>query len=255
MVCRKNIIRFLNELFAEINVPDYSYNGLQFEGKEEVQKVVAGVDATVQFFEEAKKRKADFAFVHHGIFWKGGEWSKLDRYNIRTFKSLLAADMNLFAMHLPLDAHPEIGNNAIITKILGAEKAAPFGLSKGNPVGFIGKFENPIPIEELKERIEKNIGKIGTHLNFGKEKIQSIGIVSGGGWNSITDPAVYNGDVDVILTGEILHQGVAQYRDREIHLISAGHYATETFGADAVGKLISREFNLPYEFIDLPTGL
>ena len=255
MVQRKDIVKFLNELFAEVNVPDFSYNGLQFEGKEEVKKIVAGVDATVQFFNEAKKRNGDFAFVHHGLFWKGGEWSRLDKYNIRIFKALLEGNLNLFAMHLPLDAHPEVGNNAIIAKLLGAEKVAPFGMCKGNPVGFLGKFQEPISIDELKARIEKNIGKIGTHLDFGKKMIQTVGIVSGGGWNSISDPMVYRGDVDVIFTGEIQHQGVAQYRDRELHLISAGHYATETFGADAVGKLIAKEFNLDYEFIDLPTGL
>ena len=216
MVARKEIIKYLNQLFSEVNVPDFSYNGLQFEGKEEVTKIVTGVDATIEFFEEAKKRGGDFAFVHHGLFWKGGEWTRLDRYNIRIFKSLLAADLNLFAMHLPLDAHPEVGNNAIIAKLLNAEKIAPFGLCKGNPVGFIGKLEKPISIEELKDRIEKNVAKINTHLDFGKREVQTVGIVSGGGWNSILDPAVYRGEVDVIFTGEIQHQGVPQYRDREI---------------------------------------
>lgn len=255
MVARKEIVRFLNQLFSEVNLPDFSYNGLQYEGKENVTKIVAGVDATIQFFKEAQKRGGDFAFVHHGLFWKGAEWSRIDRYNKKIFKTLLETDLNLFAEHLPLDAHPEIGNNAVIAKLLNAEKIAPFGLCKGNPVGFIGKFENPITIYELKERIEKKIGTINTHLDFGKKYIRTIGIVSGGGWNSILDPAVYNGEVDVIFTGEIQHQGVAQYRDREIHLISAGHYATETFGANEVGKLLAKEFGLPYEFIDLPTGL
>ena len=255
MVLRKDIVKFLNQLFAEVNYPDFSYNGLQYEGKEEVSKIIAGVDATIPFFEEAKKRGGDFAFVHHGLFWKGGEWSRLDRINKKIFKSLLEADCNLFAMHLPLDAHPEVGNNAVIARLLNAEKIAPFGLCKGNPVGCLCKFEKPISIDELKERVENKVAKISTHLDFGKKIIQTIGIVSGGGWNSILEPAVYNGDVDVILTGEIQHQGVPQYRDREIHLISAGHYATETFGANEVGKLLAKEFNLPYEFIDLPTGL
>lgn len=255
MVCRNEIVKFLNNLFADVFFPDFSYNGLQFEGKEEVTKIVAGVDATIQFYEEAKKRGGDFAFVHHGIFWKGGEWSKLDRYNIKTFKALLDANLNLFAMHLPLDAHPEVGNNAIIAKLLKAKVIAPFGMCKGNPVGCIARLENPIDIEALKVLIEKNVARINTHLNFGKEKVQNIGIVSGGGWNSISDPAIYRGEVDVVFTGEIQHQGVAQYRDREIHLISAGHYATETFGANAVGKILAEKFNLPYEFIDLPTGL
>ena len=204
MVLRKDIIKFLNQLFSEVNYPDFSYNGLQYEGKEEISKIVAGVDATIPFFVEAKKRGGDFAFVHHGLFWKGGEWSRLDRINKKIFKSLLDADCNLFAMHLPLDAHPEVGNNAVIAKLLNAEKIAPFGLCKGNPVGFLCKFDSPISINELKEKIESKVAKINTHLNFGKKMIQTVGIVSGGGWNSILESAVYNGDVDVILTGEIL---------------------------------------------------
>lgn len=255
MVCRNEIIKFLNNLFSEVNYPDFSYNGLQFEGKEEVTKIVAGVDATVQFFNEAQKRGGDFAFVHHGLFWKGGEWSRLDRYNIKIAKSLIDADLNLFAMHLPLDAHPEYGNNAIIAKLLKAEIIAPYGMCKGNPVGYLAKLEKPVDIEEFKQLVNKNVAPVNTHLNFGKKMVQNIGIVSGGGWNSITDSAVYRGEVDLILTGEIQHQGVAQYRDREIHLLSCGHYATETFGANAVGKLIAENFNLEYEFIDLPTGL
>ena len=255
MVARKEIIKFLNNLFSEVNIPDFSYNGLQCEGKEEITKIVAGVDATIPFFEQAKKLGGDFAFVHHGLFWKGAEWSRIDRINKKIFKTLLDADLNLFAMHLPLDAHPEVGNNAVIAKLLNAERIAPFGLCKGNPVGFIGKFEKPISIDELKERIEQKIAKINCHLDFGKKMVQTVGIVSGGVWNYILEPAVYNGEVDVIFTGEIQHQGVPQYRDREIHLISAGHYATETFGANEVGKLLAKEFNLPYEFIDLPTGL
>ena len=177
MVARKDIVKFLNQLFSEVNVPDFSYNGLQFEGKEEVTKIVAGVDATIQFFEEAHKRGGNFAFVHHGLFWKGAEWSRLDKYNTRIFKSLLAADLNLFAMHLPLDAHPEVGNNAIIAKLLDAEKVAPFGLCKGNPVGFIGKLKEPVSIEDLKDRIEKKVAKINTHLDLGRRTVQTFLLV------------------------------------------------------------------------------
>ena len=132
----------------------------------------AGVDATVQFFEEAARRNGDFAVVHHGLFWKGQEWTRFDKYNKRIAKALLASDMNLFAMHLPLDAHPEVGNNAILCKLIGAEKYAPFGLCKGNPVGCVGKFAEPISIDELKKRIEEKVGKISTHLDFGKKMIQ-----------------------------------------------------------------------------------
>jgi len=254
MATRSEIVKYINELFAEVVFNDYSYNGLQFEGSDKVKKIVAGVDATVEFFNEATRRGADFALVHHGLFWKGGEWNRLDRINLKIVKALLAGNLNLFAMHLPLDAHPIFGNNAIIAGKLGAEMVAPFGGGRGNAVGVLAKFKKPLTAAEFKKKIEKAIGPVVTHLDFGK-KIQNVGIISGGGWNTVSDPLVYEGKVDAILTGEIIHQAVAACRDREIHMFSAGHYATETFGADALGRHIAEKFKLPYEFIDLPTGL
>lgn len=255
MTTRAEIVKYLNDLFVEVNFPDYSYNGLQFEGSEKVKKLVAGVDATVEFFNEATRRGADFAVVHHGLFWKGGEWNRLDRINLNIVKALLAGNLNLYAMHLPLDAHPEFGNNAIIARLLKASIIAPFGGSRGNAVGFLARLPRPVTIEELKTRIGKAVAPVVTHLDFGPRKVQNIGIISGGGWNTFSDPLVYDGEVDVILTGEVIHQAVASCRDRQIHMISAGHYATEVFGADALGKKTAEKFKLAYEFIDLPTGL
>lgn len=254
MTSRNEIVKYIDSLFAEVNFPDYSYNGLQFEGKDKVKKIIAGVDGTVEFFNEAIKRKGDFALVHHGIFWKGAEWSKLDRINQKTFKTLLDGNLNLFALHLPLDAHPLFGNNALIAKALGAKVIAPFGGSR-NPVGVLAHFAKPLKLDILKKKIEKEIGPIATHLDFGGKAIKSIGIVSGGGWSSVTDPLVYNGEVDLILTGEVIHQGVAACRERQIHMISAGHYATEVFGVKELGQHLAKKFKLEYEFIDFPTGL
>jgi len=255
MASRKDIINHINELFAEVVFNDYSYNGLQFEGSEKVSKIVASVDATVEFFKEATRRGADFALVHHGLFWKGGEWTRLDRINLKIVKALIAGNLNLYAIHLPLDAHPKFGNNAIIADLLKAKVQAPFGGSRANAVGVLAKFDRPISVGDFKKRVEKAIGPVVTHLDFGAAKIQTVGIISGGGWNTVSDPLVYEGKVDAILTGEIIHQAVAACRDREIHMFSAGHYATETFGADALGRHLAKKFKLAYEFIDLPTGL
>ena len=255
MVERKKITDYISELFQDVNFPDFSYNGLQFEGKNEVKKIVSGVDATVEFFKEAIKRKADFAVVHHGIFWKGAEWRKLDRFAQEIVQVLGHGALNLYAMHLPLDAHPEIGNNVLLAKALKAKVIAPFGSSRGNKIGVLASFSKPITVNALKKHIEKEIGSIITHLDFGKKSIKTIGIVSGGGWNSVMEPIVYDGEVDAILTGEVIHQAVPPCRDRKIHMISAGHYATEQFGVQAWGKNIADKFKLKHEFIDLPTGL
>lgn len=254
MVKRKELIEYLKELFAEVDFPDYSYNGLQFEGKEEVKKIVVGVDATVEFFKKAIAEKADFALVHHGLFWKGAEWTNLDRINQRIFKTLLDGNLNLYALHLPLDAHPEFGNNAQIARKIGAKIVGPFG-GRRNPIGVLCQLTKPISVSAFKAKIEKVIGPVATHLDFGKKQVRNVAVVSGGGWSYVTDPLVYEGGVDLILTGEIIHQGVAACRDREIHMISAGHYATEVFGVQALGEHLAKKFKLKYDFIDLPTGL
>lgn len=255
MIRRAELVQYINEVFAEQNFQDYSYNGLQFEGDEKVTKIAAGVDATVEFFNKAIASGADFAIVHHGLFWKGAEWTRLDRINQRIARTLLNSSLNLYAMHLPLDAHPEFGNNAVIARLLDASVAGPFGGTRANAVGCLARFSKPLTIEQFKKKIEKIIGPVVTHLDFGPKKISTAGIVSGGGWSAVSDPMVYDGKVDVILTGEVIHQAVAACRDREIHMISAGHYATEVFGVKALGQHLADKFNLKYEFIDLPTGL
>lgn len=255
MAKRDEIVSYLDEVFSIVPFNDYSYNGLQFEGKSEVTHIAAGVDATNPFFKEAAKIKADFALVHHGLFWKGAEWVRLDRINQTIFRNLDKANLNLYAVHLPLDAHPKFGNNAVIAKELKAKVTAPFSKSRGGAIGVLAEFAKPITVAEFKNKIEKVIGPIHTHLDFGKKQIKTIGIVSGGGWGSVNEQEVYEGKVDAILTGEILHQGVANYRDRQIHLFSAGHYATEVFGARALGQHLAKKFGLKFSFIDLPTGL
>lgn len=255
MVQRNEIVKYLNEVFAEVSFPDYSYNGLQFEGSAKVHKIAAGVDATNEFFAESIKQGADFAVVHHGLFWKGAEWNRLDRINQKIVKTLMSGNLNLFAMHLPLDAHPKFGNNAIMAGLLKAKVVAPFGGSRSNAVGVLARLASPITLKELYQRIEKAIGPVVTSLEFGKKKIQTLGILSGGGWSSVTDPLVYDGEVDAILTGEVIHQAVATCRDRQVNMISAGHYATEVFGARELGKHLAKKFDLEFTFVDLPTGL
>ena len=255
MVQRNEIVKYLNEVFAEVSFPDYSYNGLQFEGSARVTKIAAGVDATNEFFAESIKQGADFAIVHHGLFWKGAEWNRLDRINQKIVKTLMSGNLNLFAMHLPLDAHPKFGNNAIMAGLLKAKVVAPFGGSRSNAVGVLARLASPVTLKELYHRIEKAIGPVVTSLEFGKKKIQTLGILSGGGWGSVTDPLVYDGEVDAILTGEVIHQAVASCRDRQVNMISAGHYATEVFGVRELGKHLAKKFALEFTFVDLPTGL
>lgn len=254
-VSRNEIVNYLNELFADLKISDYSYNGLQFEGASMVSKIVAGVDANNIFFIEAAERGAQMAVVHHGLFWKGAEWTKLDRLNIETAKTLMETNLNLYAMHLPLDAHPEFGNNVMLAKAIGAKVIGTFGSGKGPDIGCIAQLPKAIKIETLLDIIEKNIGKINVHMPFGRSKVKNIGICSGGGGSYVNSQSVYDGEIDVLLTGEALHQQVAPCRQREIHIIAAGHYNTEIFGVKELVRIVAEHFGIEYEFIDLPTGL
>ena len=255
MVKTKEILQFLEETFQTSEVADPSYNGLQFEGSNTVTRIVTGVDATISFCRAAVKAKGDFAFVHHGIFWKNAEWRKIDRFNREIVKTMTEGNLNLYGLHLPLDSHPEFGNNACIATALGLRIQKPFGVFINQKIGWLATLDKPISVSSFKKRIQKVIGPLRAHLDYGPEQISIVGIVSGGGWDSITSPEVYDGQVDAIITGEVAHQGAALTKDRNIHMFAAGHYATEVFGVKAVGELLSREFKLPWVFIDQPSGL
>lgn len=254
-VSRKDVLQYLEETFRVSLTSDVSYNGLQFEGSEIVTKVATGVDATVEFVGAAVSAEADFALVHHGLFWKGGEWKRIDRFARRLVEIMASGNLNVYGLHLPLDMHPEFGNNSILARLLGAEVVEPFGDFMGQKVGVLARLERPMTPGTLKKRIEKAVGPVPHHLAFGPDKISTIGIVSGGGWSSVSDTAVVEGRIDAIVTGEVIHQAVPLCRDRGVHIFAAGHYATETFGARAIGKALAEKFDLEHVFIDLPTGL
>lgn len=254
-VARSELLLFLEETFKVSMTADVSYNGLQFEGSEFVTKIATGVDATAEFVGAAVSAEADFALVHHGLFWKGGEWKRVDRFARRLVEIMSSGNLNLYGLHLPLDMHPEFGNNPILARLFGAEAVEPFGDFMNQKVGVLARFSKPLTPEALKKRIEKAVGPVVHHLAFGAEKISTIGIVSGGGWSSVSDAAVADGKIDAIVTGEVIHQAVSPCCDRGIHLFAAGHYATETFGARAIGEALAKKFGLEHVFIDLPTGL
>lgn len=250
-----SILSFLDELLTPGLIPDVSHNGLQFPGKKNIRRVVTGVDASTAFLKAAQAADADLAIVHHGLFWKGGEWRRIDRFGKEQMRILLESDMNLFAQHLPLDMHPIYGNNALIAKALEAKVERPFADFQGNKVGLIASFAKPLSLTALLGKVTRAIGPLSCHLGFGPEKIERIGIISGGGWSGITDPAVNAGHIQAIVTGEVIHQAFASAQDRECHMIAAGHYATEVFGVKAIGELLAQKFGVEHRFLNLPTGL
>jgi len=246
---RDEIIAFLDELLDAPAFEDYGPNGLQVPGSAEVERVVTGVSAHRELFERAAAEGAQMVLCHHGIFWGTGPGPVTPRLKAR-LKALFDADMSLAAYHLPLDAHPEVGNNALICSALGLRRAEPFAAHKGRDIGFVGRADAPLPIEELLERCTGAFGAEPLHLGGGPDEVRAVGVVSGGGADAL-DEAIGRG-LDALLTGEPRENAMADAREGGVHFIAAGHYATETFGVRRLGELLHDRFGVDHRFVDIP---
>jgi dinuclear metal center YbgI/SA1388 family protein len=248
-----DLISDLDGLLHPGTFDDYSPNGLQVPGPEEVRTVATGVTASVELFERAAAEGADLIVVHHGLFWKGMP-QHIDRTMYRRLHPLFLNDMALAAYHLPLDAHPEVGNNALLARALGCEATEPFAEHEGRPIGVAASFGGDgIAAEELVERVRTATGRDPLHLAYGPARVRTLGIVSGGAAGYLDD-AIAAGH-DAFLTGEPAERVLAQAREAGIHFIAAGHYATETFGVRALGDRLSARFGVRHVFLDDPNPI
>ncbi len=249
----EEIVQFLDDFLAVKDWEDKSNNGLQVEGGKDVQKIVFAVDACMDVFVEAKKRNADMVVVHHGLIWGGIDYVR--GIVKRRLKFLIENDISLYAVHLPLDAHPRIGNNVQLLRLLEIEPEGQFGIYKGRPIGFYGRLENPMKLEEIAEILRRKLNKHLVTLNFGNEKIESVGAVSGKGAFALVE-AIDIG-LDLFITGEAEHSAYHLAKESGINVIFAGHYATETLGIKALMNVVGEEFagEIEVEFVDVPTGL
>ncbi len=249
---RSELTRFLNQYLSISEVDDYSVNGIQFEGADTVEKVVCAVDAGAETFTRAAREGAQYIVVHHGLFWKG--LSPAVRGIMRARLDILYKyNMSLYACHLPLDRHPGIGNNAQLLSCIGAEKSAPFLFHKGNAISFIGSVTTPYDIASLRARLEKQLHTCTTTLEFGPPEIRTIAVASGGpGISGFFDALEH--EVDAYITGEpaeIYHHA----KDAGMHVIFAGHHATERPGIQRLAEIIQQKTGIDTCFIDIPTGL
>jgi len=247
----KKLNKFLDEYLKISEIEDVSVNGLQVEGKKKVNKICFAVDASVETFKSAKEENADMLFVHHGMIWNG--LKSITGINYGRLKFLIENNISLYAAHLPLDKHEEVGNNIQFLKIFGINKGIEeFGTYHGIKIGYAGRFEKEKKLSDFVSEIEKELNTKCKILKFGKEKIKSIGVVSGGA-ASLIDEAIEN--VDCFVTGEPSHQVYHIAKEGKINVIFAGHYATETLGVKAMAALISKKFGIETKFIDCQTGL
>jgi dinuclear metal center YbgI/SA1388 family protein len=247
------VIAFLDELLEPERFDDYGPNGLQVPGRPEVATVVTGVSAHVELFERAAEAGADLVLVHHGLFWRGMPMEITAALH-RRLAPLFAHGMALAAYHLPLDGHPEHGNNALLAEGLGCMSTRPFAPHHGVPLGVAGTFAGEgITVSELTDRVVRLTGREPLVLPEGPERIRRIGIVSGAGADYVADAVA--GGMDAFLTGEPAERVAAVAREEGIHFLAAGHHATETFGVRRLGDLLAREHHILHRFIDIPNPI
>ncbi len=245
-----DILRELDRLLEPERFEDYCPNGLQVPGNPVVSTVATGVSAHLELFERAREEGAELVLAHHGIFWGSGPQA-LDAVQARRLKVLLGADISLASYHLPLDAHPELGNNALIARALGAQSLEPFAEHRGQSIGFVGVLPGDgLPAEDLFTRVQTLTAREPLVFDHGPARITRVAIVSGAGADHL-DEAVTLG-AEAFITGEPAERVMARSRELGVHFIAAGHYATETFGIRRLGEYLSERFGLRHVFIDVP---
>ena len=238
----------LNEKLSSHLINDYAPNGLQVEGKPEVKKIITGVTASQALIDYAVAQKADALIVHHGYFWKS-ENPCIRGMKGRRIKALLVNDINLYAYHLPLDVHPELGNNAQLAQLLGIENLQP--LEQGSfSIPVWGTLKEPLSAEKFAQRIEQTLArKPLICTENGPHFIRKVGICTGGGQGYI-DLAAAQG-CDAFITGEVSEQTIHSAREQGVHFFSSGHHATERYGVKALGEWLANEYGFEVEFKDM----
>jgi dinuclear metal center YbgI/SA1388 family protein len=248
----KSIVDFLNGELRIEEYPDASHNGLQVENSGRIHRVCCGVDASMEFFEKAAKVEADLLVCHHGISW-GDSLKRITGLNFRRISYLIEHDMALYACHIPLDAHSQFGNNALLCNALGIRRKKLFGTYRGKPIGYYGLLPRSVKLSQFCTQVETALGCRVRTLDFGKKMIRKVGIVSGGGSDWIEEANRLA--LDVFLTGEATLAGYNLARDCGVNVIFGGHYATESFGVKALGIALSKRFRVQWEFVDLKLNL
>ncbi|HEV2769398.1 MAG TPA: Nif3-like dinuclear metal center hexameric protein [Solirubrobacteraceae bacterium] len=249
-----DLIDDLDALLRPGAFEDYGPNGVQVPGREEVATVVTGVSASRELFERALEHRADLVLVHHGIFW-GGAPLALDRAAAARLRLLLANDLTLAAYHLPLDGHPELGNNALLARALGAEASEPFAAHRGETIGVAARFPGGgLSPRELTARVTEACGG-REPLAFldGPPSVRVLGIVSGAGADYL--PHAIAAGHDAFLTGEPAERVMTAAREAGVHFLAAGHYATETLGVRALGDRLAARFGVRHRFVDVPNPI
>ena len=245
MADRDEIVAWADEYLDLAAYPDYGPMGLQVVGSPEVRRIACGVSASRELFERAAEGGAQMVLVHHGLFWEKDE-RRIGPVMRERLRALFDADLSLVAYHLALDAHPEVGNNALLCAELGIEREGRFA----DGYGFGGRLADPLPASDLAERVQERLGRMPLVFSYGPELVERVAVCSGGAARYVAEAAA--GGYDCFLTGEADEPTKHAAKEAGIHFIAGGHYATETLGVRALAARISERFELPWDFVDLP---
>jgi dinuclear metal center YbgI/SA1388 family protein len=244
MASRDEILAFAAEYLELDAYPDYGPMGLQVAGADEVAKIACGVSASRELFERAAEAGAQLVIVHHGLFWEKDS-RVVDRVLRGRLQALFAADLTLAGYHLALDAHPEIGNNALLAVELGVSTDRRF-----SPWGYGGRLPAPTTISDFSNLVQEKLGRMPLVFSYGPETVEQVAILTGGAARYV-DQAAAEG-YDCFVTGEADEPTKHAAKEASIHFVAGGHYATETLGVRALAAKLADEFGLQWEFVDLP---
>ncbi|HEV8264376.1 MAG TPA: Nif3-like dinuclear metal center hexameric protein [Gemmatimonadales bacterium] len=247
-----DLVHYLDEYLRireEVADPPEALNGLQVTNAGEVTRIGAAVDLCEATVRMAGEQGADCLLVHHGLFWSGLRPLVGPAY--RRVAGLIERNIAVYAAHLPLDRHPDVGNNAVLARLLGVTPRGEFGSYRGAPIGVWGELNEAR--DALAAKLEATLGAPPRAFPFGPKRVQRVGIVTGAGGSLI--PQAQAAGLDTFITGEGPHWTFFDAEELGVNVFYAGHYATETVGVKALAEHLSRTFSLPWVFLDHPTGL
>ena len=251
MTALQEILDYCDSYLRVGEIQDYenALNGLQVENSGTVTKIAAAVDVSTRVLEEAEECGADLLIVHHGMFWPG--LRPVTKALHRQLKFAFENDIAIYSVHLPLDLHPEVGNNMLVMRALGFEESEPFFEEKGTLLGRRASVE--IALDELVKRLEKAVAGPVKIIAFGPKTARHVGVITGAAGSEIEHVAAEG--IDTFITGEAPHWAAVAAAEMGLNLLLAGHYASEIFGVKALAAHLAGKFRFDWQFIDLPTGL
>jgi dinuclear metal center YbgI/SA1388 family protein len=249
-ITRARLVDYLDGYLKVASIPDQSLNGLQVEGRAKIERAAFAVDASLETIRAASRARADILIVHHGLFWGRGE--RITGVMRKRIGALVESGLSLYAAHLPLDCHEEVGNNVEIARLLGLEIGERFGDYHGVLIGFTAKAKRPVTRGALARAVEKKLRCRVERLDFGPARVRRVGIVSGGAAEYAAEAKALG--CEAFVTGETSHSAYHPAKEARINVIYAGHYASETVGVKALARHLARKFGLDCRFLPAPTG-